>query len=194
MQVAQFLESNQLNVIEGHLALEQKKMFIQRLSESGPIHSVLEIGLNAGHSAEVFLENLPHLKYFISCDIGWHPYTRPVAEFFTKKYEGKFFYLEGDSGIVLPKLADSLAKLPCDLIYIDGCHTYLNAFFDILNAKIVAHKNTILWIDDYDQDEVKKAVDTLVMLKKIKILNQFQTTDADGAFRFWVEARFCDDD
>lgn len=131
---------------EGYMTHEQQKQFNDFLARHVHIKSVLEIGLNGGHSAENFFQNCKNLEKFLSFDICMHKYTPVAVEYLARKYKEKFAFIEGDSSLTLPEYAKN-SKEKFDLIYIDGNHSYDNCIKDILNCQNFATESTILLID-----------------------------------------------
>lgn len=119
--------------------------------------SLLEIGVNAGHSALLCLSANPDLVYH-GVDIGFHAYTKACADFLAQEFPGRFFFHPGDSREVLPRLATHRPDLDFDLFHVDGGHTDELCRADISNclrlAKHGAGKHLVLddinasWIYD----------------------------------------------
>jgi hypothetical protein len=84
--------------------------------------SLLEIGVNAGHSALVSLSANQNLVYH-GVDIGRHPYTEPCVRYLAEEFPGRVHYYPGDSREVLPYLATHHSELDFDIFHIDGGHT-----------------------------------------------------------------------
>jgi hypothetical protein len=84
--------------------------------------SLLEIGVNAGHSALLALSANPHLTY-TGVDIGVHKYTDDCVRYLSKEFPGRVRYLQGDSRDVLPELAANRAEWNFDIYHVDGGHT-----------------------------------------------------------------------
>ena len=67
------------------------------------------------------------------------------------KYPTRHTLIIGDSTQMIPewtKRSDTTQDLSQDLLFIDGGHTYEIAMADIMNCKLLAHKDTIVVIDD----------------------------------------------
>lgn len=109
---------------EGYMNELQKEQFLSELSSYNNINSVLEIGLNAGHSAEVFFNGLPNLINFYSFDLNIHDYTKIAVDYFNHTYPQAFHFIPGDSRATIKKLR---LDNQIDLIYIDG--NQLNSIF-----------------------------------------------------------------
>ena len=85
-------------------------------------NSMLEIGVNAGHSALLALSANPGLLY-TGVDLGEHQYTRECVDYLAAEFPGRVRYLEGDSRAVLPELAANRSAWDFDLYHVDGGHT-----------------------------------------------------------------------
>ena len=132
---------------------EQVKDLISLTSK--PNIRVMEIGFNAGHSAEVFLKNNPTLE-LTSFDLGVHDYSSRAKEFIDMLYPNRHTLILGDSTVTVPKFSSEHPNAIFDVIFIDGGHTYDIATADILNCKMLAHKDTIVILDDtyYSSDYI----------------------------------------
>lgn len=180
----EYLDSKGVQVLEGHMAGGQKEQFNQALKNYPWIKTVAEIGLNAGHSAENFFNNCKELELFVSFDIKSWSYVNVAIEYLSSKYGSRFFFLEGDSAKMVPWFSTNHSHIKFDLIYIDGNHSYLGCLRDIRNCKSIAKPGSILWIDDYESPEVKRAIEICVN-KKIIVIDKIHTEDWH-----WVEAHY----
>lgn len=173
---------------EGYMSEEQKIQFNERLSQYPHIESILEIGLNGGHSCENFFQSCKNLKHFASFDINTHPYTRYAVEYFKRKYKDKFEFIPGDSAETVPSYSQQNPHMKFDLIFVDGKLTYDYVVKDILNAQKLSGPHTILWVDDY-YSPFSDGLETLQEQGIIKIENVRESTGINGN-RKWAEARY----
>ncbi len=173
---------------EGYMSQTQKEQIKTLLSHYPNIESILEIGLNGGHSAENFFQCCKNLKQFASFDICWHAYTPVAVEYLSRKYKKKFEFIKGDSALTIPEYTEMFPNQTFDLIYIDGNHSYDSCTQDILNCQKLANKETILLIDDYVV-WIREAIDALQAKGVIEIMQVHSSHDKDGE-RVWVEARY----
>lgn len=109
--------------------------------------NVMEIGFNAGHSAEVFLKNNPEMT-LISFDIGTHEYVIRGKEYIDTTYPNRHTLILGDSTKTVPEFVDNNKDTKFDVIFIDGGHTYEVANSDMTYCMKLAHKDTIVILDD----------------------------------------------
>jgi hypothetical protein len=84
--------------------------------------SLIEVGVNAGHSALLALSANNDLVYH-GVDINIHAYTKPCVAYLKQEFPGRVHYFPGDSREVLPYLATHRPELDFDLFHVDGGHT-----------------------------------------------------------------------
>lgn len=145
MDLSKFLESKGFAEFEGNIsAVPREVNFLSKIVSDKNIKNVLEIGFNAGHSAEIFLSRNPNCK-LVSFELGKHNYTRIAKNFIDRKYPNRHTLIIGDSNETIPKYNPNFKF---DLIFIDGGHEYNIALNDINNCKRLSHKNTVIIIDD----------------------------------------------
>tara|TARA_Y100000389_G_scaffold44671_1_gene39368 strand:- start:3830 stop:4423 length:594 start_codon:yes stop_codon:yes gene_type:complete len=120
--------------------------FLRNIVNDESINNVMEIGFNAGHSAELFLSSNKNIN-LVSFDIGEHKYVNLGKEFIDKTYPNRHTLIIGNSLSTVPEYFKKENK-KFDLIFIDGDHNYNVAKGDILNCKNLAHDKTIVVIDD----------------------------------------------
>lgn len=175
---------------EGYMTNSQKVQFQSRLKTYSPLHTIAEIGLNAGHSAENFLLSCPDLKQLVSFDLCFYKYTDHAVDYLKKHYGEKFHFIKGDSRKTVNDYAKNYLKKPFDLIYIDGNHLYDCCLADLLNCANIARSGTILWMDDYQYLPVFMAVHEQVHAGLIEIIQIHESQDPTGGIRCWVEAKY----
>lgn len=175
---------------EGYSSANQRMIFYQDLQKLPQVQNIMEIGFNGGHSSEVFL-NSKSCQKLVSFDINVHPYTKVGVEFMKSKFGNRFEFVEGDSMVEVPKYGLSHPNETFDLIFIDGSHTFESCVSDIRNCQKLAHKDTFLWIDDYNEiHTVKTAVNFCVELGLITLLESKSINDHGKEQRSWVIAQY----
>jgi hypothetical protein len=94
---------------------------------------LLEVGVNAGHSALLALSSSPRLEYY-GVDIMSHAYTAECVDFLKGEFPGRVHLFTGDSREVLPWLVSRRAELAFDIFHVDGGHTDDVARSDMANC------------------------------------------------------------
>jgi predicted O-methyltransferase YrrM len=116
---------------------------------------VLEVGVNAGHSALLILSANSKVQY-LGVDIAQHGYTRSSSEILRKHFGKRTEMIFGDSRDVLPTLKASNLKF--DLIHIDGSHSYFQCLADLRNSQeLLLGENSTIILDDIKAPEVLEA-------------------------------------
>lgn len=147
MSITNFLNNKGFYSFEGYSqqVLEQVKDLINLSNK--PNINVMEIGFNAGHSAEVFLQNNKYLT-LTSFDLGAHNYVMTAKEYIDATYPNRHNLILGDSRTTIPIYLKNNKDIKFDIIFIDGGHDYEIANADIDNCFHLAHKDTIVILDD----------------------------------------------
>jgi Methyltransferase domain len=120
------------------------------LAAQPTVKHACETGFNLGHSAFNFLtanrQSVVH-----SFDLGKHGYARVMAEFMSKRFPGRFFIHFGDSSETLPEFIRSNPNYRCDLLFVDGEHTFNGARADLMNFAAIANveNGAVVVLDDY---------------------------------------------
>lgn len=125
---------------------------------------MLEIGMNAGHSALLALAN--GVEYH-GVDICQHAYTRPAAEFLKRQFGDRFHFYAGNSLEVLPDMRTQYPWLTFDLLHIDGHHGVDFCRKDTDNAKALSLRGAWIMIDDTDMPEIRAYVDEEFSARRI---------------------------
>ena len=145
MMLDKFLEKNNCNITEGHSQQCSRQIeLLTKIISNNKIKNVLEIGFNAGHSAEIFLKNNNNI-HLTSFDLGYHDYTLVGKRYIDEVFPNRHSLVLGDSLVEVPKYSENKKF---DIIFIDGGHAYNVAYGDIINCKKFAHKDTIVIMDD----------------------------------------------
>lgn len=150
MSLNDFLNENGVKELEGNCdQLPAQKQHIAEVCSNKNIKNILEIGFNAGHSAEVILSANKEAK-LTSFDLNVHSYTSVGKDYIDKKFPGRHTFVAGDSKETIPK-HDGLYEC----FFIDGGHDYETAKADILNCKRLARPCAMVMIDDVVLPPVK---------------------------------------
>jgi len=154
-----YLKEAGQNVSEGHCYSKrssQPDFFRNLLSENPQIAVIGEIGFNAGHSSELFLESSETTEVY-SFDIMEHEYAYYGKKYIDEHFPLRHTLVEGDSRESVPVFAAKHPDLKFDLMFIDGGHFFQVALADIINLARFAHDSSILIIDDIDNIQVRRA-------------------------------------
>lgn len=143
----EFYEKENIHKFEGfsQMSIEQTE-FLKNIVNKSNIKNVMEIGFNAGHSAETFLSSNKRIN-LVSFDIGIHNYVAYGKYFIDEMYPRRHKLIIGNSINTVPKFSKE-NNIKFDIIFIDGGHEYSIAKNDLINCKKLAHKNTIIILDD----------------------------------------------
>jgi predicted O-methyltransferase YrrM len=146
MSLTEFLLEHGITELEGNIEqVPDQKNELIKLSKN--INTAMEIGFNAGHSAELFLKNNPTLN-LTSFDLGDHGYLLIGKQYIDKMFPGRHTLILGDSRLSVPKFIKDHPQTKFDLLFIDGGHDYEIAKADLENCKQLAHKDSLFIMDD----------------------------------------------
>lgn len=132
--------------VEGSASSEEL-LYLQTLIRSHRIATVGEVGFNAGISSYAFLEASPSVEV-VSFDIGRYTYVQPAKNIIDRLFPGRHQFIVGDSRSTVPAYIKEYPGTTFDLIFIDGGHDFETAIADLENMKALAHKETIVIMDD----------------------------------------------
>jgi predicted O-methyltransferase YrrM len=143
MTLDEYLASFGFTELEGHCQQVSGQVRVMKaICKHTNIRNMLEIGFNAGHSANLILQANPHL-HLTSYDIGDHEYTKIGKQYIDIMFPGRHTLVLGDSKVTVPKDTKKY-----DAFFIDGGHDYETALADILNCKVLANQSAIVLVDD----------------------------------------------
>jgi predicted O-methyltransferase YrrM len=147
MSITNFLNSRGYYSFEGYSQQVPQQVYDLIILTNKPNINVMEIGFNAGHSAEVFLQNNKELT-LTSFDLGIHSYVNFAKEYIDATYPNRHNLILGDSRFTIPNYLVNNKDTKFDFIFIDGGHEYEIAKADMENCVHLAHEDTIIAIDD----------------------------------------------
>lgn len=131
---------------EGSASMEELAYLLTTAEQNGS-QSVGEIGFHTGRSALAFLHAHPGISV-TSFDIGKHPFIQVTKEVIDRKFPGRHTLILGDSRQAVPQFASENPETTFDTIFIDGGHSFTEAWSDIVNFKSLAHSQTDVIMDD----------------------------------------------
>lgn len=147
MSLSTYLSLNQISDFEGNSGqIPQQTSRLAQLCDSLSIKSILEIGFNAGHSADTFLSH--SIAEVTSFDLNARPCVQKAKEYIDRKYPTRHTLIIGDSTDTIPLYKKDHPEKKFDLIYIDGGHTQEIAYADLMNCRQLAHEKTVVIMDD----------------------------------------------
>ena len=109
---------------------------------------ICEIGLNTGHSAVLWLCAFPHARYH-SLDLMRFNASVRAASFLRQAFPNRVDLTEGDTKVTLLALARE-KTLQCDVMSIDGDHSFAGASADLANMRALARPGqpSVVIMDD----------------------------------------------
>jgi hypothetical protein len=131
----------------GSIAAHRQQVdFYFRLAQSPAVRTICEVGFNAGHSTAVWLSANPTAHVY-TFDLLANSFSAPAADLLRERFPGRFTVTKGNSLRVVPKF-----RLPpsthCDLVHVDGKHSYQNTLLDFLNLVPKARTHALFVFDD----------------------------------------------
>jgi hypothetical protein len=136
------------STFEGHVGLNNSEIeFLKYIISNKNTKNVMEIGFNAGHSADLFLSSNPDI-HLTSFDLGQHSYLHSGKEYIDTKYPGRHRLILGDSRETIPEFYKTNTDTRFDLIFIDGGHELGIPESDLSNCRFLAHRDTIVIMND----------------------------------------------
>ena len=97
INLVDFYKEKNITKFEGYSQQVKGQVeFLRNIVNDESINNVMEIGFNAGHSAELFLSSNKNIN-LVSFDIGKHKYVNLGKEFIDKTYPNRHTLIIGDS-------------------------------------------------------------------------------------------------
>ena len=129
----------------GDTPAQQKRL--REICANYKCRNIMEIGFNAGHSADLFL-SLTDDTVVTSFDLGVHDYVLYGKSYIDQKHPFRHNLIIGDSKKTVNQFQKNNLDVKFDLIFIDGDHSKIGALTDLVNCSYLAHEGTIVILDD----------------------------------------------
>jgi predicted O-methyltransferase YrrM len=144
--LTEYIRMNNANIIEGYSQQITRQVDLLKDCSSNA-KEILEIGFNAGHSAEVFLKVNSNVRV-TSFDIGYGEQLDCGKNYIDIKYPDRHTLIIGDSTKTIPEYIKNNPNKKFDILFIDGGHSYEVAMADLKNCASLSHKDSIVLMDD----------------------------------------------
>jgi hypothetical protein len=121
--------------------------YLSRAASLSTVKTVCELGFNQGFSAIMWLASNPSLRVY-SFDLMRYSGSYAALEFVQNNFPGRLTLIRGDSKHSIADFASTHCDLTCDIIFVDGLHTFDGALTDMKSFSQLAHAQTVLLMDD----------------------------------------------
>lgn len=154
-QTNPYLTDNGMHIeqhfLEGHSgknAVETRAFTeVAKKARDEGLKTYCETGFNMGHSATRFMYYLQGTGY--SFDIGRHDYSHSIASYLQESVFGnRLTTIWGDSLIAVPNFFKENPDVRCDVILVDGGHSYEQAMSDLFYFSRAASPTNVIIVDD----------------------------------------------
>jgi hypothetical protein len=137
-----------------------QQAFYMRVAASPAVRHVCEVGFNAGHSTALWLSVNPTVTVDTFDLFSWEAkglaysqrlaakqagFMTPNLHLLQRLFPGRLTAHRGDSLKTVPTA--SLVR-PCDLVHVDGRHSYGNVMADAMNLMRKSHPSALYLFDD----------------------------------------------
>ena len=140
-------ETSMVGHIRFHSTNIDQPTHLSEIVKSSNAKNIMEIGFNGGHSADLFLSLNNEIK-LTSLDIGEVDAVLFGKSFIDTNYPFRHNLIVGDSKESVPAFSKLNPNTFFDVIFIDGGHEFIDSISDIVHCKKLAHKDTIVILDD----------------------------------------------
>ena len=150
-----------------------------RLSKPAAWPVVCEVGFGTGMSTAIMATAtssptsslIGGTHYIFDCRYcaGIAGGKTPSEHYLRKVFGDRCHFIEGDSARKLREFSKAQPNRTCGMISIDGAHTYPQVLNDIRAAWSVAHQETVLVFDDYQDAQVNRSISEAIAENLIEI-------------------------
>jgi hypothetical protein len=147
-RTARFAASRAATMRTGSIAVDlTQQAFYWRVAASPAVRHICEVGFNAGHSTALWLSANPTatIDTFDLFNAHLTGFMKPNLLFLQRLFPGRLTAHVGDSLRTIPSA--NLAT-PCDLVHVDGRHSYTNTRQDAINFMRTSRPSTLYLFDD----------------------------------------------
>jgi hypothetical protein len=145
--------------------LQMRRMVLELAQRPGLTYC--EVGMNGGHSAaSVLLANEDTVVH--SFDLMSYAYSGPAAALLRLRFGSRFVVHPGNSRNTVPRWRRSTAAR-CDLILVDGDHSFHGAREDLLSMQHCAANRSVVIVDDTAMPP-GAALRALVQQRRMRVL------------------------
>jgi hypothetical protein len=156
------------------------------LNMSNP--NVCEVGFNCGHSTTTFLEANPRATV-INFDLPMLRWAKSAREYLRKRYGSRVTIVDGPSRATIPLHAKKSPGFRCDLVVVDGEHSYVSSLLDLVNLLQYAPCDAPVLLDDVcDQNRCHAHIPTLLTQMSKSMKGGSNHPSVIGTTMAWNEA------
>lgn len=133
----------------GSIAIDlTQQAFYWRVAASPAVRHICEVGFNAGHSTALWLSANPTatVDTFDLFNPHLTGFMRRNLILLQRRFPGRLIAHVGDSLRTIPAI-NNLSS-PCDLVHVDGRHSYTNTRQDALNLMRISRPSALYLFDD----------------------------------------------
>jgi hypothetical protein len=147
-RTVKFAAERAATIRTGSIAVDlTQQAFYWRVAASPLVRHICEVGFNAGHSTALWLSANPTATVDTFDIFNPHltGFMRPNLLLLQRLFPGRLTAHVGDSLRTIP--AANLLP-PCDLVHVDGRHSYDNTRQDTINFMRISRPSTLYLFDD----------------------------------------------
>ena len=144
----------------------EQTTYYARVAASPAIHTICEVGFNAGHSTVTWLNANPSARVF-SFDANFTDYSWRCMRAMQETFGERLHFTIGPSQLTIARNAPMILDLigngrGCDLLHVDGDHSELGAyadFYHFFSTGLARCNETLILMDDVCDPQKRDADD-----------------------------------